>query len=361
MQLHIIAIFWYLYLLLLFLILIGLSLIGMSGRKGEEGGQKYAGKVLVIVPCRGVDYSLEENLQSISSQDYENYDVVAVVDDENDPSVEIIKRIGLKFLISSFPCRKCSGKVRAISTALEKHPGYDAFVISDSDITVDRTWLSSLVSPLSDSSVGLSTSFPYFNPVAGIWSKVKSIWGFVGQAMMESNLTRFGWGGSLAFRSDFLDSGSFGSFSESVSDDTALTKICKRKRLELYYSKRSEPIINSPDDFTAFFEWANRQTALSISATRRVFYYGLLFYLSSILLFISAIALSVLSSPFFAIFFVPTIISEIKNLQRSKRKFFSIVFIVPFIPFLYLLNLLIASRMEAITWRGNTYMLQKSE
>ena len=361
MQFHYTLILWYLYLLLIFLIAIGLSLIGISGKKADEKLEQPPGRVLVIVPCRGKDYSLEENLKSILHQDYEHYDAVAVVDDESDPALDSIRNAGLNYAVSSFSCDKCSGKVRAISTALEKFPDYDMYVISDSDITAGRKWLRYLVSPLSDPAVGLSTSFPYFNPVAGFWSKVKSIWGFVGQAMMESNLTRFGWGGSLAFRKDLLDGGMMEIFSESVSDDTSLTRICKDKGLKLSYSKMSEPVINSPDDFSTFFEWANRQTALSISATKKVYYYGVIFYFSSILLFVSAIILSLFSSPAFVVLFIPTVIAEVKNLRRSRKKFPSIILIVPFIPFLYLINLLIAARMDSITWRGNTYRLQKND
>ena len=36
-------------------------------------------------------------------------------------------------------------------------------------------------------------------------SKFKTAWGFVGVGMMQSDITVFGWGGSLAFRKGLFD------------------------------------------------------------------------------------------------------------------------------------------------------------
>lgn len=351
--------FWYFYLVILILLAIGLIFIGIPRKVEEESAPEYEPKTLVMIPCRGVDYSLKENLASIVDQDYPNFDVIAIVDEEADPSVKVLRELSIPYLISSIECTACSGKTRALSTAIEQKPGYDAYVICDSDITVRKDWLRRIVAPLGNQEVGLSTTFPYFNPVGGFWSKIKSVWGIVGQSLMESRLTRFGWGGSLAFRKDLLDPESFRKFSDSVSDDTALSSICKSKGLRISYSRLAQPIINSPDDFGTFFEWANRQTALSISATKRVYHFGLIIYLSSILVLVSAIALTAFDSPIFAVLFAPTLLSIFNNARRSSKVTLLLVLITPFLPFLFLTNLLIANSMDNISWRGRTYELQK--
>lgn len=353
--------FWDFYLILLALISLGLIFIGIPRKVTEDGPNRFNPQVLVLVPCRGVDYSLKKNLESILDQTYSNYDVLAIVDSADDPSVGLLEQLSIPFIISSFSCSGCSGKTRAISTAIKERPDYDVYVITDSDITVHNEWLRFIVSPLLNGKFGLSTTFPYFNPVGGFWSKVKAVWGIVGQSLMESRFTRFGWGGSLAFRRELLDEDSFRKFAESVSDDTALSSICREKDQKIYYSRKAQPTINSPDDFETFFEWANRQTALSISATRRVFHYGLLIYVSMILVFVSAIFLSVFYSPVFLLLFVPTVLSEINNARRSRKVFPLLLLITLILPFLFLANLLIANRMEEIRWRGRTYKLQKQK
>jgi len=81
---------------------------------------------------------------------------------------------------------------------------------------------------------------------------------------MESNITRFAWGGSLAFRSDLLEDEDLKEFSSSISDDISLLNICRRKGLKVAYVKDARVLIHSNDNFKIFLEWSNRQTALSV-------------------------------------------------------------------------------------------------
>ncbi|EQD35627.1 glycosyltransferase [mine drainage metagenome] len=153
-----------------------------------------------MVPCRNVDFTLRENLNSLKNQRGVKYDIIAIVDSKNDPSLQIINEIGIKYIITDFDCKGCSGKVRALSTALSRFKNYSLYVIADSDILPKNDWLEKLTSPFSTPEVGVSTTFPYFKAMGGFWSKVKTLWGFVGQGMMESDLTRFGWGGHLPLK-----------------------------------------------------------------------------------------------------------------------------------------------------------------
>lgn len=355
-KISLLTILFYIY--IVFLSLIFLFLVGINFRKNKhehKWNKNYNPKVLVIVPCKGKDITLYDNLLSLKKQNYKNYDLIAVVADKKDYAVKEIKKAGIKFIIAE-KSDKGSAKVRSLYTALKNYK-YDAYVFADSDITAKSNWLKNLIAPLSDKKIGLSTSFPYFNPVAGFWSDVKMMWGFVGQGMMESEITRFGWGGSLAFRRDILDKESLEYFRNSISDDIAITRIVKAKDLGMAYSKKSQPVVNSDDNFSSFWEWSTRQTAFTISASRRTYYYGVAFYFANILLFISAIALSFYSL-IFLIFLIPFGIGIVKNLSRVK-KMSLIVFPVAFMMnFIYLVNLLLAGRMKEVRWRGITYSLE---
>ncbi|KAA8923458.1 glycosyltransferase family 2 protein [Thermoplasma sp.] len=346
----------FIFISLLTLIAFGFSYIGIHKDRDEACNGSVSYRILVIIPCRGLDYGFEENLRSIIDQDIQA-DYVTVVDSDSDPSLQYIKKVGVPYMLSNYECSTCSGKVRAISTALKAHPDYDVYVIADSDIRVKRDWLRHLVCLLSDDHVGISTTFPYFHPVGGLASSVKAVWGTVGQSLMESRITRFGWGGSLAFRRNLLDS-SMPFFSESVSDDSALTAICKSKGLRIAYVRESRPVVYSPESWPQFWEWSNRQTALSISASPKVFRYGVVFYSLDILLFISAIVLATLN-PVFLYLLTPKVIGIYRMYDRAviKRPSFAVIFMA--IPFIYMANLLTAHGMKHITWRGNTYELQK--
>ncbi len=342
---------------MLILISIGLLFIEFHKNIDDSLTENYEPETLVMVPCRGMDFSLEDNLKSIKNQKYPKYRMICIVDSNDDPSLEIIKRLNIDYVLSDYSCKKCSGKVKALCSAIDKFNNFPVYVIADSDILVTDNWLSNLVKPLKNENNGLSTTFPYFKPKNGFWSRIKEIWGFVGMGLMESKLTRFGWGGSLAFKGSLI-SNQFNFFSEHISDDTALTKICKNKNLNIAYVKSSMPVVNSPEKFSEFAEWANRQTALSISSSKKIFYYGMLFYMSYILLFFSAIFMGIFYSYLFFIFLIPSIIYIANILRRLDSIKFASVIGAIMLPFIYVVNLLIANHMKNIQWRGRTYSIE---
>ena len=348
------------------LIFIGFAILDISkalGRKNKEEKQRIKRrepKTLVILPCKGVDLTMDKNLSSIKDQDYGNFDLVAVVDNGYDEAVPRIRKAGIKYIISESRCDKCSGKVRAIVTALEKFRRYEVYVIADSDITVDKEWLRAIVSPLEDKRIGLSTMFPLFYPVSGFWSNVKHVWGFVGDAMMEDERTRFGWGGSMAFRKELLDSKSMEFLRNSkysVSDDICITKITEMKKLGIAYVKEHRPVVNSSESFRSLSEWADRQTALTLLGKRDNLRYGIAYYGGEAFLLVSGIALAAYVSPLFLVFFAHYLRSLIVAYRRAIAKSPYLVPITLIMPFFYLANLIAASRMNSIIWRGRKYRL----
>ena len=341
------------------LVAAGLTAIALKRFRPEDIKTEFQGSALVILPCRGVDLTLGENIDSLKKQNYKNYTLIAVVDSLDDPSVGVLASRDVDYIVSDFKCSTCSGKVRAISSAMIRFKDFDAYVIADSDILADPSWLKNLLDPLGDGKYGASTTFPYFNPVGGVWTRIKLVWGFVGLGMMESRITRFGWGGSLAFRNDLFHEGDFEFFSEFVSDDIAITKICKKKGLDIAYVPEAQPIINSSDDMDTFMEWANRQTALSISSSNSVFIYGMIFYGLTILLFIWTVIASLFISHLFLLLFAPTVANAVKSAGRTRKGKVSSALVSIFVPWLYFSNLLMAHRMRRITWRGREYDLQK--
>ncbi len=346
---------------IIFISLVALFLLALSLRRtGKEvynTSKGFRPKVLVIIPCKGNDIELERNLKAAMNQDYHNYRAIAVVDSKADGAVSHIKAAGMYMILSTNRCRSCSGKVRAIATALSRFKNYDAYVILDSDVLTKRSWLKEVIAPLSDKKVGLSTSFPTFRPIGGFWSHVKFVWGFVGLSLMEDKATRFGWGGSLAFRPDLMSKDDFRKFSESVSDDIMLTGIAKERRLEIAYVPEAEPVVDVSETFESFMEWANRQTTLSTNGDKRLFYYGIVVYTTGILVMISSVLLSIFISPVFLLLLMPLVAGEFKAYMRSGGSLAAIC-IFPIMNFIYLANLLIANSMSSIKWRGKSYSIK---
>ena len=350
------------FVVLVFLGLMALDIRGIFAGEKASMGSRYRPRALVIVPCKGLDLTLSENLMSLKGQKYGSYSIIAVVDSESDEAVPVIRDAGIRHIISRSRCTRCSKKVRAISTALESMRDYSAYAVADSDICVDERWLERLIEPLADRRIGLSTMFPYFNPIHGFWSKVKMVWGFVGEGLLESETTRFGWGGSLAFRKELLGRKEMDFLKDSeysVSDDICLTKIARGKGLGIAYTRQSQPIVNTSESFRSFAEWSNRQTALTLLGYRRNLYFGLAFYSAEALELASGIALAFYVSPLFLILLLHAARSVAKTYQRSRKGDPVIALIALAMPFIYIANLLHASRARSITWRGTAYKLTR--
>lgn len=352
--------------ILLFDVLVSIGLLIIKiGRFGYKKEQKLfesitglSPRTIVILPVKGIDYQMEMNIQSLQQQSYKNYSIVAVADNNSDPAVQVLKNCGIDYILSEEECQGCSGKVRAIYSALRRFRDYDIYVIADSDIRVDREWLSNLVKPLINRGYGISTTFPKFYPEAGFWSTFKMYWGLIGESMMESHVTRFAWGGSLAFRKDLLDENGLREFSSALSDDIAILRIARRKGLKVAYVKDAVVEIHSPDDFSTFLEWSNRQTALSIHGDRKIFLYGMIYYASASFMIISSLSLVLLGYYVLLILFIPVIlIAYINNKNAPVRKSNFIIYNI-LLYFFYLYNLLSGFRKKDITWRGRTYSLR---
>ncbi len=344
-----------------FLFLLSIAMVAAAIRrpkvKGYQWKKGFNPRVLVMMPCKGHDIDLAGTIRAAMGQDLKGYDFITIVEDGKDSAMMDIRKAGARHMLSgSYKC-KGSKKVRSLAAAISKFRNYDIYVILDSDTRVDSRWLGRLVAPLADRSVGLSTAFQVFNPVGGFWSKVKHAWGFIGQGLLESERTRFGVGSSLAFRKDLMSRKDFRYFSDSISDDIALTSIAKGRGLGIAYVSSANPSSDCNDSFPQFAEWSTRQTALLTAANRRLLYFGIASYSAIILLQVSSVALAALVNPLFLLFLIPSIAGALRLYARSGRA--SSFFIYFILNPIYLVNLVAASRMHEIKWRGSIYSLNE--
>lgn len=347
------------YISIISLLSLGLLLLNVRPRKIDRyvAPKGFNPKTLVIVPCKGMDITLEENLGAMKTQSYGNYKLVAVVDSANDPALKTIRKLKIPYLVAMGQLNGASGKVRAICTAISAAKGYAIYVIADSDVLPERDWLAKLVAPFADKKTGMSTAFPIFRPMQGFWPRVKYAWGFVGQGLMESELTRFGWGGSMAFRKELLTESNMMVLRKAVSDDVVLTKMALAKGMKIAYAANAHIIVNTNDNLRQLLEWSTRQTALSIAGYGRNYRIALVFYPAQILVLLSGIALAALVSPILLLLLMPFAVGAARTYMRDTDRHPSVLAVYPIMCFFYLGNILAARRMDVIRWRGTTYSI----
>ncbi|MGP6239129.1 glycosyltransferase [Cuniculiplasma sp. SKW4] len=352
--------FWSLFILILTIFsFLRLYLIRWWEKHEEVIDPSFNPKVHVIVPCKGIDLNMEDNLKSILSQSYKNFSLVAVVDSENDPSFDLLKKLHIDTLKTDMSYSG-SGKVRAISTALKDIPDEDIVILVDSDTMVSENWILYLINPLKKPSTGAVSTYPFYIPVdnKNFWGMVKKIWGYLGINMMEFRPARFVWGGSVAFRRSLIGENDFKLFSQAVSDDATITAICKRKNLAIEYSKKATPKVLVKEDKYSFMEWSNRQMAISLSYAKSAFHVGILMYGLVIMYIIALIPLTLFVWWGFILGYIPYLFSIGVNVNRDRKHIARTVIITIIMPFIFILNMINGNKMSHIEWRGEKYALR---
>ncbi len=117
-----------------------------------------------LKPVRGLDPDAYENFASFCQQDYPEYEIVFCVDSPSDPVMPVIEKLRLNFPHQQLRVLFGSGRTAtndkvAKLARLADEARYEHLVISDSDARVKPDYLRSLISPLSDPSVGAVTCF----------------------------------------------------------------------------------------------------------------------------------------------------------------------------------------------------------
>jgi ceramide glucosyltransferase len=223
-----------------------------SCMRGLERHQP-TGRVALFAPCKGVDLGLGANLRSVLEQDYDDYEVVFIVESAEDPAYAAIRRamaehpwVSARVVIAGHATE--SGQkvhnLRFATQHLSRQIKYLAFV--DSDARPKPEWLRMLVARLDEPGLGAVTGYRWFTPER---ATVANALVYAINCGMVSLLTRSShyliWGGSWAIRRDVFDAiGLRNAWNGTLSDDLVASRLMRRARMEV----RFEPacVVASP-------------------------------------------------------------------------------------------------------------------
>jgi len=122
------------------------------------GDLKASGRAVVLAPCKGLDVAMGENLRALFRQDYADYELVFIVENDKDPAVTMIRRVAAEHpevearIVVAGRATDCGQKVHNLRAATAEFPPeveYLAFV--DSDARPRPEWLRTLVARLAES------------------------------------------------------------------------------------------------------------------------------------------------------------------------------------------------------------------
>jgi ceramide glucosyltransferase len=201
------------------------------GRKPSPAS--YFPPVSVLKPLQGDDGHLYENLRSFCRQIYPKYQLLFGVQDSDDPAVSVVNRLIREFpdldmaLVVGGPLIGTNLKVCNLANLFQKAK-HGIHVVADSDMRVTPEYLSTVVAPLEEPTVGLVTCLYKGVAPAGVWSTLGAMfineW-FVPSALAGTRLEplRHAFGATMAFRRDSLVSlGGFEAVADYLADDYML-------------------------------------------------------------------------------------------------------------------------------------------
>ncbi|MEP6849203.1 MAG: glycosyltransferase family 2 protein [Acidobacteriota bacterium] len=272
----------------------------------------------IVAPCKGIDEGLEENLAALHRQTYPAYEVIFVVDNEDDPAVSVIEEISANYpqtkLVVAGRSVGSAQKIENLREAVLHLAGESrALVFVDSDVRPDENWLASLVAPLESAKVGASTGYRWFiSRTPSFASETRSAWNASIASALGPNLkSNFCWGGSMAIRRDVFETLDIrGKWHGALSDDFTVTRAMKAANLDIYFVPQAlTPSIESCS-FTELIEFTTRQmkiTRVYASILWKLSFFGSALFNITLL---SAL-LIVLTNPIYSFSFVAAAITII--------------------------------------------------
>jgi ceramide glucosyltransferase len=187
----------------------------------------------VLKPLHGLDPNTYDAFVSQVQQQYPDFEVLLGVRNEADPAAVEVRRLQDEFpekpirLIAG-ACPAANGKV-GVLIELARHARYPVWVVNDSDIKVTPSYLSEIVAPLVDDSIGVVTC-PYrvkAHTLAAAWESLGIATDFMPSTLVAQlvGVREFGLGSTLAFRAaDLETAGGFEALAGYLADDYQLAK-----------------------------------------------------------------------------------------------------------------------------------------
>jgi len=196
-----------------------------------RSGPSFLPPVSILKPLKGIDPEIYQSFRSHCEQDYPDYEIIFGVSDLKDPAVESVHRLQREFpsrCIQLVVCKQNLGTNTKISNLAQMMSAsrYGHLVVNDSDIRVERDYLSRVVAPLCSPDVGMVTCLYRGIPEKSLGSRLESIGissDFAAAVLTARQIeggVHFGLGSTLAFRrAELVAIGGFESVVEYLADD----------------------------------------------------------------------------------------------------------------------------------------------
>jgi cellulose synthase/poly-beta-1,6-N-acetylglucosamine synthase-like glycosyltransferase len=377
----------------IFSLLEGYQYLAFVRRSLNEIAGSFTPKASILVPCKGIESQLEENLLALFAQDYPAYEIIFVVATTDDSAFPLIERVialnasanvQAQLMVAGLSNER-SEKVNNLLRAVEQ-VAVDSEVLAfvDSDARVRSDWLRRLVAPLADERIGAVTGFRWYVPEkGGFYSQLLSAWnGSVATTLGDHN-NNFAWGGSTAILSKTFNQLDVRShWQGAVSDDYALTKAVKKNGLRIHFVPRCLTITREDATLTSLLEFTTRQVIITRVYNSKLWWIGMISQIFFNVVFFGGIAfnimgmildegMNILALMLLTIFILGSakgyirLIAAREMLPKFKEELNSLWMMYCFgwwnVSILYLYNFIKSETTRRILWRGVLYEMRSPD
>jgi ceramide glucosyltransferase len=350
----------------------------------------YAPPVGLIIPCKGPDEDLRRNAGHFLSQDYPRYQAIFAVASERDPAYKHLAQVlGPEHQEAARWARKqdiviagCSDdngdKVHNLLAGLNiVDPEVEVLAFADIDGQPETTWLRSLVAPLEDPRITVSTGYRWYLPSASLGSRLRTAWDSSIATMMGEHDRNFAWGGSMAMRRlDFERLQIADDYWQgTVSDDYAVTRAVRDASGKIHFEPRCLVASEGDCSLPEFIKWTNRQIIITRIYAPHYWRMGLASYSLYGVTFLWGLTLLILPrippaskitavASLAGILALGTIKGAMRGVaaermfpcKRTLERYRSCYWrLAPIIPWVMLYNFVTAAFVRRIEWSGTVY------
>jgi len=330
----------------------------------------------VIVPVKGEDQGLRENLAALAALDYPDYELIVAAQKAADIPPGVLPgrvRVVLAHNSDAATGEKVQNLQAAVRATRKRS---QIFAFADSDGRVTPRWLRALAAPLADEKVGASTGYRWFAPEPPtFWTLMRSVWDAVCLGRFGAGDCGFVWGGAMAIRKEtFFEARVYEYWKDTISDDFALARAVHAAGLRIAYAPGA--LVPCPERLGAgdFFAWARRQMTITRFYGPRLWWPAL----AAHFFYCGGMAASVIASIRGYRLAEWALIAQLspgmlKGLNRAtlakaalpekeawfRRHTWVHAIWVPLATWVWLAVLLASAFGNSVRWRGNTYQLRR--
>ncbi len=253
-------------------------------RKLSESLPPYCPPAAVILPCKGLDPDFENNLHKLLAQDYgcktqttginktPNFEIIFSVANINDPAYPVIAKvinenptIKSKLIIAGIDNKRAQKLTNQLEALKQVSPEVEVLAFVDSDVIAGPDFLTRLITPLQDITIGITTGYRFYLPSKfSLPAALRSLWNRVSAWELSGEKFAFAWGGAMAIRSHvFKEALMTEVWDRSADDDLAMTTAVKGLGLSVNFVPQCLVVSEGDASWPEVIEWTNRQLILT--------------------------------------------------------------------------------------------------